>query len=142
MSQLETTLDLYLGQKVPPLPENWKAVIVKFLPWITLILLILSLPVLLAFFGLSVVLLPASAIAGPTASFNYLIAVIFLAISLILEVMALPGLFKQQRKSWSLLYYSTLTNALYNLLSFNLFGLIIGTLISLYILFQIKKYYK
>ena len=62
-------------------------------------------------------------------------------ITLILEIMALPGLFKQQRKSWNLLYYSVLASALYNLLSLNLFGLIIGTLISLYILFQIKKSY-
>lgn len=142
LDSLTQLLESYLVGKAPALPENWKQGLVKFMPWIALVFFIISLPVVLAFFGVSAFLLPFSAAVAPGLGFTYAISLIFLAASLVLEALALPGLFKQSKQSWQLIYYSTLLNGIYNLLSFNIGGLVIGTLLSLYILFQIRSYYK
>jgi hypothetical protein len=142
MDQLEATLKEYLIDKAPAMPAKWKELLVKYLPWITLIVFIVFLPVVLAVLGIGAVLLPFSFVGGIGSGISYTLSVLVLAAALVLEAMAIPGLFKQTAKSWRLLYYSALINALYNLLTFNLSGLIIGTLITLYLLFQIKSYYK
>lgn len=141
MNQLDATLDQYLVKKAPGIPANWQEVLVKFLPWITLVFLILALPPVLFVLGLGTLVLPFSFLAGPTAGFELGFAMIFLIATLVLEALAIPGLFKRKLSAWRLLYYSTLLNAVYSLLSMNIGGLIIGTLLSLYILFQIKHHY-
>jgi len=142
LEALDQLLTTYLVGKAPAMPENWKQTLVKFIPWITLILFVITLPIILAFFGISAFLAPISMMAAPGFGFTYSISLIFLAGSLIFEALALPGLFNQSKKSWQLLYYSTLLSGVYNLLSFNIGGLLIGTLLALYILFQIRSYYK
>lgn len=141
MQQLERILDLYLNQKAPSLPESWQKFIVKILPWLTLIFFLLSLPAVLAFVGINTLLSPVSYLQGIATGFNYTLAAVFIIITLALEGLAIPGLFKKIRRGWLLLYYSTLVNALYSLIVFNLVGLVLGTLISLYILFQVRSYY-
>lgn len=142
LSSLENTLDLYLGQKAPSLPKGWREGIVRFLPWIVLILFIITLPVVLAAFGISAFFLPFSFVSGTTGGVVYLLGMIVLGLSLVFQAMAIPGLFKKTRQGWNLLFYSILLGAVQNLITFNLVGLIIGTLFSLYILFQIRSYYK
>jgi hypothetical protein len=137
--QIETTLRTYLYDKAPHLPLQWQEVLVKFLPYLTILFVVLSLPVLLAALGLGSMLSPFLFMAGGFTSFS--LTMIVFAISVILEAMAIPGLFNKSTKSWYLLYYSTLINALYNFLTFNIVGFILGGAISLYLLFQIKKYY-
>jgi hypothetical protein len=44
--------------------------------------------------------------------------------------------------AWKLIYYVALVSAVSSLLRFDLFGLIVGTAISLYFLYQVKSYYK
>lgn len=140
--QLEETLDLYLGKKAPSLPSNWKEAIVKAAPWITLVLLVLSLPAVLVLFGIGTVLSPFSFLGGANNGLLYILSLVLFAASWVLEALALPGLFKRARKGWNFVFYSTLVSTLSNVLSFNLSSLILGTLIPLYILFQIKSYYK
>ena len=62
--------------------------------------------------------------------------------SMVLMAIALPGLFKRQLSAWKLMFYAVLVTAVYDLVTFSLGGLIIGTGISLYILYQIKSFYK
>jgi len=142
MKQLEDLLSDYLVKKAPALPTNIKEVIVNFAPWVTLILLILTLPVVLAVFGLGAILSPLSFMGGLTMGTNYLLTLVFSAVMLVLEALAIPGLFKKARSAWNLLFYSALVGALQNLVTFNLGGLIIGTLLGLYLLFQVREYYK
>lgn len=142
LNQLEDTLDEYLIKKAPELPTGVKEFIVQFGPWITLILLILAAPALLALLGIGAILTPFSFVGGVGAGFSYIITIVFSIVIIVLEAMAIPGLFSRSRKGWNLLYYSTLLSGLQSLLTMNLFGLVIGTLISLYLLFQVKSYYK
>ncbi len=141
LNQLETTIDLYLVKKAPALPPNAKEAIVKFGPWIILVLFILALPLVLALLGLGTFLAPFSFLGGVGAGFNYILAMIVLAVTLVLEALAIPGLFKRTNKAWYLVYYSVLLSALSSLLQLNLFNFLIGSLISLYILFQVKSHY-
>ena len=141
MEQLDQTLHQYLVKQAPKMPEKWQNVLVQYLPWITLIILILALPAVFALLGLSFLAAPLWMMAGVHVGMVYYLAMVFLIVTLVLEAMAIPGLMKRQKKAWRLLYYSALLSALYNLLSFNLWGLIIGTLVSFYILFQIEHLY-
>lgn len=141
LAQLETTLDLYLVKKAPALPDNIKEIIVKIAPWLTIVGLVLSIPALLALLGLSAVVMPLAAVTMARGGFDYVAGIVFLVAILALEAFALPGLFGRKKQGWNLIFYSVLLSAVQSLLSFNLFGLIIGTLIGLYVLFQVRSYY-
>lgn len=142
LGKLESTLKVYFVDKAPfQIPPAAKEFLVQFGPWITLVLLILTLPVIFAALGLTAFLSPFSAMGGARAEINYL-SVIFGVIALILEAMALPGLFRRSKSGWNLLFYSTIVSAIDNLLTLNIAGLVIGLLIGWYILFQIRSYYK
>lgn len=142
LNQLESTLDLYLGQKAPALPANWKEVLVKVAPWVVLVLLVLSLPAVLALLGIGALLSPLSfAAGGAMGGATYMLSMVLLIISLVLEALAIPGLFKKSRQGWTFLYYSTLVSIVSSLVSFNVIGGLLFSLISLYLLFQVKNLY-
>lgn len=142
LSKLENILDEYLVKKAPPLPKGVTDFIVAIMPYLTIVFLVFALPIILALIGISAFVLPFSFVAGVGTGFSYIAGVIVTIITVILEIMALPGLFKREKKSWTLLYYVALIGGVNSILSLNLWGLVIGTGISLYILFQIKSYYK
>jgi len=142
LSQLESQLELYLVDKAPAIPKEWKELMVKIAPWLTLVMAILALPAILAVLGLGAFVLPFSYMGGFRAGAGFTISWIFSLAVLALDIMAIPGLFKRSRQAWYLLYYAALLGAVQSLISFNLGGLIIGTLLSLYLLFQVKEYYK
>lgn len=141
MAQLEHTLEQYLYHKVPHLPNNWKELLVKIAPYLTILFVVLSVPVILAALGVGMFLTPFAMMGGATAVAGFSLSIIVFLVSVVLEGLAIPGLFSRQKQAWRLLFYSTLVNAVYNFVTFNLFGFLIGTALSLYILFQIKSYY-
>lgn len=142
VNQIESKLEeVFTGKKIPALPDNVKEILVKLNPWFALFMMITLLPLLLAALGLSAVLLPISFIGGFQTGIGGTLGLIFGIAMIIIELMAIPGLFKRQAKAWKLMFYVTLLSALQNILSFNLGGLIIGGAISCYFLFQIKSKY-
>lgn len=142
LNKLENILDEYLVGKAPDLPKGLKDFIVTVMPYLNVIFLILALPIILALIGISAFVMPISFVAGLGSGFSYVAGIVVTVLSVVLEIMALPGLFKRQRRSWTLLYYVALIGGVNNILSINLWGLVVGTGLSLYILFQIKSYYK
>ena len=142
LKQLEDLLHEYLVKKAPALPSNIKDAIVKFAPWATLVIFILTLPAILLVFGFGALMAPFSFMGGLTAGTNYILTFVFSAIQMVLEAMAIPGLFKNSRSAWNLVFYATLVGVLHNVVTFNLGSLIIGSLLSLFILFQVREYYK
>ena len=132
-------LDFYLVQKAPfQLPGQFKEFIVKFGPWITVVLLVLTLPPLLLVLGLGTAFIPFGGI-GYAAGFTYLTVVLLIQIGLM--VAALPGLFARKMSGWTLLFYSQLAGIAFSLLSGSIVGAVIGGLIGLYILFQVRTLY-
>ncbi|KKT48720.1 MAG: hypothetical protein UW41_C0020G0009 [Candidatus Collierbacteria bacterium GW2011_GWC2_44_18] len=144
MDGLMKTLDLYLVKKAPALPKNVKDILVSVAPWLEVIGAIFTLPAIFALFGFNAMMYgtPYGGYAVARAGYGFSIASFFLFAGLVLMLLAIPGLFKRSKMGWNYVFYSVLVNAVYSLISFQLFGLIIGTLISLYLLFQVKSYYK
>ena len=141
--QLEDLLDEYLVKKAPfTIPDKWKEAIVKFAPWINLILMILALPALLALFGIGAFLAPSSYLGGLRTGMAYTLGLIVASIAIVLNALAIPGLFKRTCQGWMFVFYATLIGVVENAIHFNIGNLIIGSLLSLYMLFQVKSYYK
>ena len=132
-------LDFYLVKKAPvQIPEGGKEWIVKFGPWITVVLLVLSLPLLLVALGIGTFLIPFGGV-GYASGFGLLTIVLIAEIGLMIA--ALPGLFARKMAGWRLLFYSQLISIVFNVLSGSIvWGLLFG-LISLYVLFQIRSKY-
>jgi hypothetical protein len=132
-------LDFYLVQKAPfQIPVSAKEWIVKFGPWITVVLLVLSLPPLLFALGIGAAIMPFGGMAYATG-FTFL--TIMLAAELGLMAAALPGLFARKMSGWRLLFYSQIVGLVFSLLSGSIVGAILGALIGMYILFQVRPLY-
>jgi len=133
-------LDFYLVKKAPiQLPDNAKEWIVQYGPWITIVILVLTLPLLLAVLGIGTVLMPFAGIGYATGFGFVAIGVI---IEIALTVMALPGLFARKMSGWTLLFYARLVSLVANLLSGAVVSALVVALISLYVLFQVRPLYK
>ncbi len=143
LKQIEDEIGKVYSKISVHLPAGLKEFIVHYGPWITLILMVIAIPAILLALGISAVAIPAiSMYAGAQTGGMYFVGGLITLFALVLEAMALPGLFKRQLSGWRLLLYSILVSAVGNLLSMNLGGLIIGTALSLYVLYEVKSYYK
>ncbi|MBI3983889.1 hypothetical protein HY346_01170 [Candidatus Microgenomates bacterium] len=150
LGQLEGVLENWFVKKAPvQIPEAGKEFIVKVAPWADLVLLVFMIPAALAIFAVGTTVglwAPAfGAVVGPM----YYVALIVLILQMVIMGMALPGLFKQARKAWQLLYWATLINVVYGLASWlaapRAVGSFIWSLISatlaLYVIFQVRSKY-
>ncbi len=151
MSDFEKTLHEYFVVKAPfQLPANAKEWIVKWSPWITLLVLILLAPAALAIVGFGALVGGVAASVGVVVGPLYYLAFIVLLVQLVVMAISIPKLMRREIGGWQLLFYSTLVNLAYNVLSsFTRYGLLSGIIgaaisavISFYILFQIRSYYR
>jgi len=135
------TLEYYLVTKAPfQIPANVKEMIVQFGPWLACIVLLATIPLFLTFLGLGSMFLfysPYYMVGGG----NWYMHFIFTAITFVLEIVALPGLFGRKMFGWNMIFYATVVSFLGSVLSGNVIGGIIFAIISLYVLFQIRSYY-
>jgi hypothetical protein len=133
-------LDFYLVKKAPfQIPGAGREWIVKFGPWITLVLLILTLPILLVALGIGAVYMPFGGV-GYAAGFGVMTLVVLVELGLMIA--ALPGLFARKMSGWQLLFYSQLVSIIYNVLTGSIVGGLLFGLIALYILFQVRTLYR
>lgn len=131
-------LEYYLKDKAPyQIPENGRKAIVEWGPWIELVLLLLSAPILLLAMGLSFFVLPMAGAAAPGIG----IAWVILLVQVILQVAALPGLFAKKKQGWTLAFYAVVASFVSSLLYGNILGALVGFVVGMYVLFQIKSYY-
>ena len=132
-------LDFYLVKKAPfQLPDGVREFLVKFGPWIALVLLVLTLPLLLFALGIGTFLMPFGGV-GYAAGFG--LSAIIALVNVVLLIAALPGLFARKVSGWRLMFYSELLSIVGSLISGSIVGGIIGGLIWLYILFQVRGLY-
>ena len=141
MEQLEKWFALYFGEKAPRLPEGVKKVIVAIAPWLTLVAVVLTLPIILFALGLGALLTPLTFLGGVAVGTTSLLSLLFSGAMFILYILALPGLFKRSRGGWRFVYYAVLLGGVESLVNFSFFGLIIGAGLSLYVLFQVRSLY-
>ncbi len=124
IAQLENTLEEYFAQKAPyQLPHDAKEAIVIF-----------------GALTLSALFSPMGYAAG--VSMYWIIPTVILILSVILNLLALPGLFNRTIQGWRYAYYAELLSILSTVLSGNIVGALVGAILGFYILFQVKSLYK
>jgi hypothetical protein len=133
-------LEYYLVQKAPfQLPDNAREAIVKYGPWVVLVLLVLTIPALLLLLGIGTALVPFGG-AAYGVGFGYL--ALFVIVEIGLEAASLPGLFKRKMSGWTLMFWSRMIGLVYSLLAGAILSGLIGAVISFYLLFQVRALYK
>ncbi len=131
---VEQTLEQHLGatSKVQ-LPTNMRAGFVRFLPWVALLFLPIHFAGVLLLLGISAL----ATLVGSTSIVGALVS----AGVLVLDVIALPGLFGRTRHGWAFFVYAIALGAVGNVLSFSLFGLVVSAAL-LWLAFQVKYHYR
>ena len=144
VGQLESLLDEYMVKKAPfALPKEVKEFIAKVSPYLIIIFAVMTLPIILGAIGLTAVLTPFAMMGGYAWGFGTIVSMVVAVVTLIMEVVAVPGLFKRTRASWNLVFYASIVSLVGGILSIHgIFGAIIGAIIGWYILFQVKELYK
>jgi hypothetical protein len=144
MNQLESLLDEYMVKKAPfSLPMGVKEFIVKISPYLIIIFAVLTIPIILAAIGISTIFAPLAMLGGQTWGFGVIISLVASAIALVMEVIAVPSLFKRAKSGWRMVFYASIVSLIGNIFSLGgIVGAIIGTIIGWYILFQVKDMYK
>ena len=133
-------LDYYLVGKAPfQIPDEAKEWIVKYGPWITIVLLVLTLPPLLVVLGIGAVFVPFGGV-GYATGLGYL--AFGLIVQFGLTVASLPGLFARRLSGWKLLFYARIVSLVFTLLAGGIVSALVGGLFSMYILFQVRALYK
>ncbi len=141
LDELEVKLEEIFTKKVWQLPIKVKDIIVKILPYLSVLALLVMIPMVLSLVGLTM-LSPFAYMGGLRAGFGYSISIIFALVMGVLAIVIIPGLFKKEKKAWKIMYWMSLINAVLTLVRMDLGELIIGTGLGWYVLFQIKEYYK
>jgi hypothetical protein len=131
-----------LFAKAPAMPKEAKDSLVQFIPWITLIFTIILIPTLIAIFRYSSI---TSRIAYEFGvgygTFDVVLAVVIFLPSLVLQGLSVPGLLnKSKSKGWNLLFLGVLIGSIYSIVTLNVLALV-GDLIFVYVLFQIRESY-
>jgi hypothetical protein len=146
LGKLEALFEEYLGKKAPAMPDNIKETLVSFSPYLAIIGIVISVPALLALLGIGAAVGPFTAFLGAgymmQYSFSYMIGAGALLISAVLEGLAIQGLFKREMKAWRLMYYSSLVSFAASVLQGSVTSAIVGLLIGMYILFQVREKYR
>ena len=105
MEQLEKFFeDLFLKKIGYQLPASAKEALVKIAPWVTLIVLVLSIPAILAVFGLGSFVASMSAAYGVSLGMRYYLGIAVLAVQMVLMAMSIGGLMKREIKGWRFVY--------------------------------------
>jgi hypothetical protein len=104
-------------------------------------MLVLSLPIILAAIGLGAILAPFAVLGGANAA-AFTVGTVFSLATLVLEAMALPGLFKRKKAGWNLLFYASLVSVAGALVALELVGAVLSAVIGWYFIFQVRSMYK
>lgn len=128
--------------KLPPLPRNWRDVIVNITPWLALIFGVIGVLGSLGAIGILTFLAPFVILgSGVGVASGGIIGAILALIASALLVLAFPATRSRKKSGWNLLFYSEVVSIVSSLVAFSAGG-VVGALIGFYILFQIRSYYK
>jgi hypothetical protein len=161
-TSLEKSLDGIFVKQAPALPANGKKALVKYLPWINLVLGVVTLWAAYALWHWAHVANNlvdyanslSAAYGGPQVavdrmSFGIWLGLIVLAIEGLLYIAAFPATRDRKKSGWDLMFYALLINVVYGVVVLftsyggvgSLIGTIIGSGLGLYLLFQIRTSY-
>lgn len=161
LTKLESTLESTFNSG-PKLSENAKNLIVQYLPWLNLLAGVASLWAAYAlwhwahlvsglanYYNQLSAAYGGSTIAGDRMSIGLWLGLAIVALEGVLFLMAFPATKARAKRGWNLMFYAALVNLAYGIVLIftdygsvgNFIGYAIGTVIGLWILFQIKPKY-
>ncbi len=152
-ADLEKYGDEYLINKAPfQIPDSVREFLVKFGPYAMIVFMILWLLAYLNLYGTYANLSQYSMMYGyggmmGTGVGNFwtptiVISIIASLVAFVIQIKALPGLLARKKEGWEYMTYASLVWLIPNVLNVQIIGLVIGFVISMYILFQLKYMYK
>jgi hypothetical protein len=162
LQSLENNLEDVFVKKAPALPEGGKKAIVEWIPWVGLILGLLSLWAAYALWNwahlannLADYANSISAVyGGPVVDTDRMSVVLWLGLAVmvvqaLIYIIAFPALRERKKSGWDLLFYGLIVNVVYGIVTLfssyggfgNFLGSLIGSAIGLYFLFQIRGLY-
>ncbi len=124
--------------KFPNMPDSWRRGLVKILPVITIIGLIFT---ALAAFSILGIILGFGVAISMSMTAPLFIALIVLLISIVLSLIALPGLVKHAEYAWKLMFYFSILSFISAVLHGSILSPVITLAIQFYLLFQIRSFY-
>ena len=145
VDQFEAFLDEHMVKNAPfHIPAGGKEFLVTIVPYFVIITAVLVIAAIVGSLGLMTAF-------GPFASMGMIglyggqpllwISTILSAIVVFMEVSVLKGLRVRSHAAWKMMYYASLVSLASELVSFNIIGGIISSIIGWYILFQVKSLY-
>ena len=139
MKNLIDKLEFYFGKKAPQLPEEFKTLLVKIMPYAAILAILSVIPAIFTLVGLGTIF---RGFYGYEYYRGMNLLIVSQIIVLVLYAIAIPDLFNKKAKGWNFMLYAVLVNII-GFLSTpdNIAGVVIGIIIGLYILFQIKPHY-
>lgn len=146
--QLEAFGEEYLVKKAPfQLPEGFKDFLVKIAPYLIIVVAILAIPTLLNLFGLSNSMWWELSRYGYNYGYGsyrtmFSVTSIISLIAIVLELLALPGLFGRKKQWRNLIFYAQLISVIGSLIDGSILWAILSLVIGMYVLFQVRSYYK
>jgi hypothetical protein len=162
LQSLENNLEDVFVKKAPALPENGKKAIIEWLPWINLVLGLLSLWAAYALWHwahlanslVNYANSLSAAYGGPAVAVNRLSATVWLSLAVLvvqalIYLAAFQALRDRKKSGWDLLFYALLVNVVYGVVviftdygGFGSFvGSLVGSAVGFYFLFQIRSRY-
>ncbi len=148
---LENKLDEIFVKKAPPLSSNAKRAIVAYLPYINLVLGVLT---LLVAWGLYDAAHTVNYLIGSLATVSHVTFTVWLVISVlvieaIIFIAAFPATKARKKSGWDLIFYAFLINVAYGIVVLftdyggtgRLIGSLVGSAVGFYFLFQIRGNY-
>lgn len=142
MNDLDKTFEKYFLTKAPKIPADIQNLFVQYGPYVLAVTTAISILGFLSAFGITTMTLGFGSMMGSRLGVTYQISMLLSVAMTVLTALALPGLFKKSMAGWRYVYFATLLGLVQNIILFNIAGLIIGTGLGLWILFQIRHHYK
>lgn len=145
-ADLEKYADEYCISKAPfQIPDSLKEFLVKFGPYVMIVGLAFGLWAYVTLYSAYSSFSQYGAMFGvawsfwtPTIIFSLMASVTAFGF----QIKALPGLLARKKEGWEYMVYASLVSLVPNIISFQIFSFIIGFVIGMYILFQLKYMYK
>ena len=133
-----------LFQKTPHLPHHLRETIASIAPWLALIGGVFGIVTVWGAGALSILL--SFSFFGMGSEFLWMLALLILLAASILDLLAFSPLRARSKRGWNLLFYGVLLQAVSTvanlLIGYASLGGIIGLLIGLWLLFEMRGLYR
>jgi hypothetical protein len=141
--QIEEPLEKFFTKTITfVLPTNVKEFIVQYSPYIGIVLGLLLLPFVLGVFGLAGFAGMMGAAAGIGFGIGYYASIATAIAQIVMYFLAYTLLIAKKKEGWNLMVYSNILSVVVGVFTATLIGSLLGAAIGLYVLFQVKYYYK